>query len=532
MEHKGDDLQLRLDCLLKLNSLLATTHDEKALIQQVLALVQQMAGATAATFVPIDEFGQPLPAFIQGNVPLADLRAWSGYVDSSHLRDRCRDCVVHFSNSELTCPLLKLPWNERMQVQCLPLKRDNRILGMFNLYMSGQAIIDPDLLTFFQSILDEIALAVDALHLRNQEMSTLRQLQMMRSSLLDLETSLSTLLSQVQAAFEADFSEIIVQTSNETKPRLVLRQNLADQVREEDLLTLISRVLEGGAADPAFYSGTIVSLTGQSISVLAAPLNMTDRPVVGVILVGSRFFRADDPAQQAALQMVASQAALLIEHNQMMIDLEYKVVVEERSRLAREIHDGIAQLLAFLKLQTGQMQTLLSQGHYNRLEQALKVSYQALAEAYLSIRQTIDDLHLTPEDGLSQWLEKITADFHTSSGLPTGLTIQPGLHNLPDEVQLQLIRITQEALNNIRKHAKASQVTVSAREWEGDFILEIHDNGEGFSTEDIPGVSQYGLRGMRERSELMGADFQVISQPRQGTTVKVSLPVPVEEPQL
>jgi len=207
------------------------------------------------------------------------------------------------------------------------------------------------------------------------------------------------------------------------------------------------------------------------------------------------------------------------------------VVVKERTRLAREIHDGIAQLLAFLKLQTGQMQSFVAQGQFGRLEQALKANYQALSEAYLSTRQTIDDLRLTPKEGLPQWLEQITTDFQNSTGLVSRLTINPDLHNLPDEVQLQLIRITQEALSNIRKHARASQVSISAREWEGDFILEIQDDGEGFSPEDVPGISQYGLRGMRERTELIGGRFSNHEQPHQGTTIKVSLPVPIEEPQ-
>jgi two-component system, NarL family, nitrate/nitrite sensor histidine kinase NarX len=98
-------------------------------------------------------------------------------------------------------------------------------------------------------------------------------------------------------------------------------------------------------------------------------------------------------------------------------------------------------------------------------------------------------------------------------------------------VYAQLIRIVQEALSNVRKHARAQRVWISLRHWNRDLILEIGDDGEGFTPEDVPELTRYGLRGMRERAEFIGADFQIISQPRQGTLVRLRLPL-YEEPVL
>ncbi|HEX2980217.1 MAG TPA: ATP-binding protein, partial [Anaerolineaceae bacterium] len=78
-------------------------------------------------------------------------------------------------------------------------------------------------------------------------------------------------------------------------------------------------------------------------------------------------------------------------------------------------------------------------------------------------------------------------------------------------------------------HAHATRVEVTLRAWQQDWILEITDNGCGFSADDIPVLSQYGLRGMRERAEMIGADFQIISQPERGTTVRLRIPNPLEE---
>jgi two-component system nitrate/nitrite sensor histidine kinase NarX len=91
-------------------------------------------------------------------------------------------------------------------------------------------------------------------------------------------------------------------------------------------------------------------------------------------------------------------------------------------------------------------------------------------------------------------------------------------------VKAQVIRIVQEALTNIRKHAQACTVSISATEREGEALIEVRDNGIGFSLEDIK-TSQYGLRSMRERAESIDADFQVTSTPGSGTTVRLQVPI-------
>jgi len=92
-------------------------------------------------------------------------------------------------------------------------------------------------------------------------------------------------------------------------------------------------------------------------------------------------------------------------------------------------------------------------------------------------------------------------------------------------VKAQLIRIVQEALTNIRKHARACTVTISAFEREGDVILEVRDKGHGFVPGETQPVSQYGLRSMRERAESIGADLQITSAPGAGPTVRLRIPI-------
>lgn len=103
------------------------------------------------------------------------------------------------------------------------------------------------------------------------------------------------------------------------------------------------------------------------------------------------------------------------------------------------------------------------------------------------------------------------------------------LCNLPHEIQIQLIRIVQEALSNIRKHAHASLVSISCWRSPDEFMLEVQDNGRGFAPEEVSQAAQYGLRGMRERCELIGAEFQVVSKPHAGTSIRIGMYMPKKE---
>jgi two-component system nitrate/nitrite sensor histidine kinase NarX len=201
-------------------------------------------------------------------------------------------------------------------------------------------------------------------------------------------------------------------------------------------------------------------------------------------------------------------------------------MILERTRLAREIHDGLAQTLGFMKLQAAQVRNALAREDYARVKELLDAYYATLSDAYQEARLAIDGLRIsTSNAALSNWLPVIAGEFQEISGLC--IRVNPvDLHSeLPPEVHAQLIRIVQEALSNIRKHAKANQVTINCQELENELVMEIHDDGCGFSPEDVTSPSRHGLQGMRERAELIGAEFQIISQPQQGTTVRVRLPM-------
>jgi two-component system nitrate/nitrite sensor histidine kinase NarX len=275
-------------------------------------------------------------------------------------------------------------------------------------------------------------------------------------------------------------------------------------------------------------SGSFIN--GGVQALMAVPLCVPDQPVIGALLVANRRARAFGHRQLSILNTIANQAAWVVQSIFLATQLEFRTIMDERTRLAREIHDGLAQTLGFLKLKTAQLRGFMDKGQMDLARQTANTCYDVLAEAYQETRRSIDGLRISPGiDGIAGWLRQTVADFEDYSGVKVEVCTPEAPIDLAPEVHAQMIRIVQEALSNVRKHAQADLVEITCREQDGAVLLEIRDNGMGFDAGDITNPSQHGLRGMRERAELIGADFQVTSQPHRGTRVSVRLPDEVRE---
>ncbi len=524
--------EAQLNAILNVNRKFVETGDEKEIIEMVLQLSMQTTNAMGASFVPLDERGQPLATIRRGEFPFPIPDAFLEYLASSAVRQVC-DACSKLENHDGTCVLLKGPFSEAMGIICFPLRYASRNLGMLNLYMPDQLPITQQNQAFLRSLVDATALALESDRLRQREFTTLTQLRSARQKN-DLRASLAGMLDNLYATLNADFAFLFLNPESLIAQRSWLENGEISfgEIRPEEKeafariikkVESISQVQVSEKNDPQ-HPGVF--------SWAATPILIGPSEQVGVILVGERGLEQFHQRHITLIQGMAEQMAVLIQNASQIAGLEYKIMMDERMRLAREIHDGIAQTLGFLKLQVAQMISYLERGDRDRLLQALRLSYTTLASAYQDARQAIDGLRITPEiengNPLERWLSQTAVEFSANGSANTleislvRLDVRAVL--LP-EVHAQLIRITQEALSNVRKHAHARHAWISCFQDASDVILEIQDDGDGFAVDDIPGPSQYGLRGMRERAELMGADFQVISRPGFGTTVRIRLPL-------
>lgn len=525
-QEKVKDASKRLDAILRISHKFVQAEDEKELVEWILRVTVDLLGARGASFVPVDERGRPITAYTHGELPIPVMKAWVEYLASPAVRQQCLTCENYGLLSN-PCPLLKGPFSDVVGLYCLELRRGQTDYGVLNLYIPDASHLTDENRAFMQSLVDATALALEAIRLRRREMETIRQLQGMRHKP-DIVSSLESVLESLLKTMDADTAIMFLLEEKGNLTRLARgKASEAEQQWFE------------GAANSVIASREPVLVREASIgeettlaprSLVCAPLTGPGQPSLGAILVSSRRPRAFHNRQLTLLQTVAGQAALLVQNSRQLSTLEYRLLMDERSRLAREIHDGLAQTLGFLKLQAAQLQNYAERSDWERVRRLAPSTYEVLSEAYQDVREALDGLRIQPGDeGLRGWLDQTVLEFEENTRLPIELTTSGPCPSLPPEVHAQLIRIVQEALSNIRKHAQASHVSIACGQNGGALVIEIYDNGCGFSPMDVPLGSRYGLRGMKERAELICADFRVSSQVGEGTTIRLTLPLQAEE---
>jgi signal transduction histidine kinase len=202
-------------------------------------------------------------------------------------------------------------------------------------------------------------------------------------------------------------------------------------------------------------------------------------------------------------------------------------ILEERDRLAREMHDSLGQVLGFVNLKAKVAADLINRGQAAVAAEELEQMRTAVQEAYQEVRQAILSLRATaPGRGLVASLREYIQRLREQSGLDVRLEAGEDLR-FPPAVEAQVIRIVQEALTNVRKHARASAVTVRFAPDPGDgTVVTVSDDGQGFDLASVEAGrgARFGLLTMRERAESIGGTLSIESAPGRGTTVRLWIP--------
>jgi signal transduction histidine kinase len=198
-------------------------------------------------------------------------------------------------------------------------------------------------------------------------------------------------------------------------------------------------------------------------------------------------------------------------------------VLEERQRLARELHDSVTQSLYGLALYTEAAGRALGDGEVGQAVANLHDIRETTQEALGEMRLLLYELRPPVlEDGLAAALRTRLQSVETRAGLEVAFECR-GDERLPVHQEQELFRLAQEALSNVVKHARATRVLVRLEVTENLAVFEVCDDGAGFELLQLDGAG-FGLRGMRERAERLGGTFNVMSAPGAGTRVRVAVP--------
>ncbi|MGE5683081.1 MAG: PAS domain S-box protein [Bacillota bacterium] len=203
---------------------------------------------------------------------------------------------------------------------------------------------------------------------------------------------------------------------------------------------------------------------------------------------------------------------------------------EERTYIAREIHDELGQCLTGMKIDASFLEDLINDQVEEKSAAALLEKVHSLSglidTTVKSVRKIASELRPAILDsmGLSAAIEWLTDDFQNRIGIPCEAFVTVQDIKLDKEKSTAVFRILQESLTNIMRHANASRVTVSFIEEDCNYIMEIKDNGKGITEEDFKKAKSFGLLGMKERAILFGGTTDINSIPGRGTTITVTIP--------
>ncbi len=251
--------------------------------------------------------------------------------------------------------------------------------------------------------------------------------------------------------------------------------------------------------------------------------------IVGVLAVAARDRDAfADDAERRLLEGIGEQVAVAIENAQLLGRVLDAAALEERERIARDLHDGLAQVLGYINTQALAIKKHLTSGRPEEARELVGTMEEAARHVYGDIREEIMGLRAARE-GLVPSLRAYLSGYGRMAGVVPDVRVTDAAAalRLPGATEIQLLRIIQEALSNVRKHAGAGSATVSLELAGDELRLEVADDGRGFDP-DSPartGWPRFGLQTMRERAHALGGTFELRSSPGAGTSIVVGVPV-------
>ncbi|HSM55989.1 MAG TPA: GAF domain-containing sensor histidine kinase [Candidatus Sulfomarinibacteraceae bacterium] len=377
----------------------------------------------------------------------------------------------------------------------------------------------------------------EQLRRRNRELSILNEIAKALNRSVDLDDALQQTLARVVDLLELQTGWIWLLHEESGDSYLAAAQNLPPALRDNPrrmeggchcLDTYQAGDLEGAANVNVITCSRLFGLVDGTDGLRyhsSIPLYAHGRKL-GVMNVASRNWRELSPEDLRLLYTVGDLLGMAIERIRLYSKSMQIGAVEERNRLAREIHDTLAQGLSAVTLHLESADALLDSGaEEERVQRAVRQALSLTRANLEEARRSVLDLRAAPLEGrtLAEALSALGDELAERKGVAVSFSATGGSRPLPVRVEAGLYRMAQEALNNVVQHADAQRVTMLLVNTPQEVRLTVEDDGRGFDADQVPG-ERYGLVGLNERARLLGGRLHLQTSPGEGTRVEVSIP--------
>ena len=371
---------------------------------------------------------------------------------------------------------------------------------------------------------------------RNRRLALLNAVAKDASESLGLEDVAATITRNVMEAMAADSAGVVLVSEEDGELKLVAQSGLPPSITDSsghlgpydcecrNALTQGRTIVVEDSRQNASCAGVFPE--GAALTCVSAPIRSKGNNIGAILLARS----TSRPLVRDEVDLVTAlglQVGPVLQNAQLFSKSGAIAVLQERQRVAREVHDGLAQTLGYLNVQTGIIHRLLADGELTKLQAELQAMSRVTRDTYEDLRQSIVDLRapLSLGGDLRRALREHVERFTLQSGVPCRFEGRRGSTlALSPTAEVQLIRIVQEALNNVKKHAPGAKVWLSLKTNHREAWLTIQDDGPGFDPASIGDSGRFGLKTMQERAESVGGSLVIRSRPGGGTRLEVSVP--------
>ena len=382
---------------------------------------------------------------------------------------------------------------------------------------------------------------LDPLQRKNYELTILNQIAEQLNRSVDLDEAISITLAQVATLLDVKTGWVWLLSEETGEAYLAASQGLPPALRNNP------RQMEGRChCLNSYHDGDLAGAANVNViecSRLRGVVDGTDGLLyhasiplyahgkkLGIMNVVSSDWRELPADELRLLYTIGDLLGIAIERSRLFAQSTELGAVAERNRLAREIHDTLAQSMAAVALQLESADALLDAGisaptpnpNLDPIHTAVMKALHLTRINIEEVRRSVLDLRAAPLQGCT--LAEAFAKFQTEWDLPLSVTIAGGNTPLPVRLEVGLYRIAQEALNNVVRHAEAKNVSLNLTITPKQVTLMVADDGKGFDP-NLVAANRFGLIGLNERARLLGGELHLDSVDRVGTQIMVHIPL-------